>query len=133
MGNLCPAQKAALTAFVADVVALFDELVRDQSSTLSTVAAIQGAKLVLNSSPDVLKVRLVQNWHEVAIKDIKKRSIEDMLQSDYLDVPGVVTGAQMLHVYNSHTDQQKAAITEAFERSIKSCVAFHAVPPEEAT
>ena len=113
MGNLCPAQQAALETFVDDVRALFDELVRGQSSTLPTIAAIQGAKVVLNSSPIVLKVRLVQNWHEVATKDIRERSIEDMLRSDYLDVPGVVTGAQMLDVYNSHTQQQKAAITKA--------------------
>ena len=60
------------------------------------------------------------------------QSLEAMLQTDYLDVPTIITGKQMLAVYNEQPEAQQAVITQAFDRSIASCRAFHEVPADES-
>lgn len=128
MGNLCEAQHRTLEGFTDDVQALFAALLHQQPLTEPAALALNGAKAALGVAPLLLKIQLVQNWIAVSREE---KSLRDMLESDYLDVPNVITGRQMLEMYNAQPPPQQAVITQAFETTVASCKAFAAATPPQ--
>jgi hypothetical protein len=129
MGNLCPAQQHALAVFIHDVQDLFKELTCDQTDV--TAIAINAASTILQNTPCVGQQRLIENWYEVTMQDTTETTIEQMLSSSYLDVPGIVKGKQMLELYTKQPAPQQAVIKTAFDKTIASCCAFKAIPSPE--